>query len=208
MRETLTAEKLKAMKKMGLGVCYVQIIFFIIFVVAMDREVQFILSMLMITVALVVIGTIFKSLNYIIEAVLYPILVYIYFTSLIPFSYIDALKSSNLIIVNLIIIISLLFIGLGLHYVRMEIANKKIKKTDIYIYIYSLLNIIPIFFLIVNPLRKKSSYLKLLPLVFYFLNIIYFYWRKKEKAIKIIVVPTLVLSLCFFPLIQIIYGVG
>lgn len=208
MRETLTAEKLKAMKKMGLGVCYVQIIFFIIFVVAMDREVQFILSMLMITVALVVIGTIFKSLNYIIEAVLYPILVYIYFTSLIPFSYIDALKSSNLIIVNLIIIISLLFIGLGLHYVRMEIANKKIKKADIYIYIYSLLNIIPIFFLIVNPLRKKSSYLKLLPLVFYFLNIIYFYWRKKEKAIKIIVVPTLVLSLCFFPLIQIIYGVG
>lgn len=152
---------------------------------------------------LAMLYVIFGQYTLIKECVLYPNLVFMFYIILssIISNYHREVVSSNSFWKDLTVYISIV-LGLILYYIAVKKINKSIGKIDIYIYIYILLNSYMIFALPGGVVFKgKGLYWSLFTIAFYFINIIYFYYFRKDRLLKIVIMPTLVPVLNLLPMV-------
>ncbi|UUV18239.1 hypothetical protein NRK67_13200 [Fusobacteria bacterium ZRK30] len=87
-------------------------------------------------------------------------------------------------------------LGMVLYGFTMKKIDNTISKIDIYIYIYTLLQVYA--FILIGWVKQYIVLCILLYIAFYFINIYCFYRFKKEKLLKIIIMPSLVSVLILF----------
>lgn len=135
------------------------------------------------------------------ECVLYPILVFMFYIilSYIELDYWNTLCKNNFWR-DIIVCISII-LGLILYYITVKKINKNIGKIDIYIYIYTLLNSYIMIAISGGVVFEgEELYWSLFTIVFYFINIIYFYYFRKNRLLKIVIMPTLISVLSWVPI--------